>query len=91
MLRTALSWIFGTLFLLIGVINAFWGNDPGFGIFIVVLSLLYFPPIDAFFTRTTRFRIPWYIKIAVGIFILWAALGVGELFDKIQLMKQDFF
>jgi hypothetical protein len=30
------------------------------------------------------------IKILLGPFILWAALGVGELFDKIDLMMMDF-
>ncbi len=29
------------------------------------------------------------VKILLGIFILWASFGVGELFDKIELMKMD--
>lgn len=29
------------------------------------------------------------VKILLGIFIIWAALGVGELFDKIELMMND--
>lgn len=31
------SWISGFLFSFIGVVNMFWGNDPGFGIFIFLL------------------------------------------------------
>ena len=38
----------------------------------------------------TGLSIPGIITIFLGIFILWAALGVGELFDKIDLMMMDF-
>ncbi|HEX8367756.1 MAG TPA: hypothetical protein VF604_04240 [Pyrinomonadaceae bacterium] len=38
----------------------------------------------------TGFSIPGMgiVKILLGIFILWAAFGVGELFDKIDLMME---
>lgn len=38
---------FGVLFIAIGVVNLFWGNDPGFGAFIVLLALVYFPPVTS--------------------------------------------
>ena len=84
-----ISWLFGLLFLAIGVVNTFWGNDMGFGIFIILLSLVFFPPLNALFQAKTGFRIPRIVKILLGIFILWASLGVGELFDKIDLMMRD--
>ena len=37
---TIISWLFGVIFFAIGFVNTFWGNDPGFGIFIILLSLL---------------------------------------------------
>jgi len=39
----------------------------------------------------TGFSIPriGIVKILLGILILWASLGVGELFDKIDLMMMD--
>ena len=52
------SWLFGVLFFAIGVINMFWGNDPGFGVFIIVLSFIYFPPASALFKKITGFSIP---------------------------------
>ena len=85
-----ISWIFGIIFFAIGVINTFWGNDPGFGLFILLLSFVYFPPVNAIFTKSTGFSVPLILKIVLGIFIIWASLGVGELFDKIDLMKKDF-
>lgn len=80
------GWIFGTLFLAIGLINSFWGNDPGFGVFIVLLSLAYFPPVNDILRERTGFTIPVLWKVLAGLFIIWASVGVGELFDKIDLM-----
>ncbi|WP_162425831.1 hypothetical protein [Pontibacter pudoricolor] len=90
---TIISWTFGLLFFTIGIVNCFWGNDPGFGIFIVLLSLLYFLPVnDDIVRKMTGFTIPkmWLVKTLVGLFIIWAATGVGELFDKVELMTNSF-
>jgi hypothetical protein len=86
-----ISWIFGVLFFAIGVVNTFWGNDPGFGVFIVLLSFVYFLPVDDYLKKFTGFSIPrmGILKILLAVFILWASLGVGELFDKIDLMMTD--
>ena len=85
------SALFGLAVLVIGLINTFWGNDPGFGIFLVLLSLIYFLPVNTILEKITGFKIPrlGMVKTILGVFILWAALGVGELFDKIELMKMD--
>lgn len=83
------SWLFGLLVFAIGVINTFWGNDAGFGIFLVLLSFVYYPPASVLFRKLTGFAIPLAVKIILGLFIIWAALGVGELFEKIELMMRD--
>ena len=86
-----ISWIFGIVFFVIGVVNTFWGDDLGFGIFIILLSLVYFLPVNDIFRKINDFLSPrmGIVKILLGFFILWAALGVGELFDKIKLMMMD--
>jgi hypothetical protein len=88
-----IGWIFGIAVFAAGLVNTFWGNDPGFGIFILLLSFLYFPPssdlLSAISKRWTGFAIPRVAKLVLGIFIIWAMLGVGELFDKINLMMMD--
>ena len=84
-----IGWLFGIVFLAIGVINVFWGNDPFFGVFIFLLSFVYFPPVNALFKKITGFSIHPIVKILLGIFIFWSELGVGELFDKIDLMMKD--
>lgn len=84
----AISWSFGVVTLAIGFVNTFWGNDPGFGVFIILLSLIYFLPLNAILKKMIGLSIPklGILKILLGIFIVWAAMGVGELFDKIHLM-----
>lgn len=85
-----ISWFFAFVVVAIGIVNTFWGNDPGFGIFMLALSAVYFPPINELVKEKTGFSMFGKLKIALGIFILWAALGVGELFAKIDLMMLDF-
>ena len=88
-----IGWIFGIAVFAAGVVNTFWGNDPEFGVFILLLSFVYFPPtsniLSGISKRLIGFPIPKVAKIVLGIFIVWATLGVGELFDKINLMMMD--
>lgn len=89
-IRNIISWVFGMLALSIGIINIFWGNDPEFGIFISLLSLIYFPPVTDLLKKLTGISVHWIAKVVIGLFIIWAALGVGELFDKIDMMLISF-
>ncbi|MEJ8818856.1 hypothetical protein [Lacibacter sp. H407] len=86
-----ISSLFGVLTLAIGFANTFWGDDPGFGIFIMLLSLVYFLPVNDLLKKITGYTIPAFgwIKAGLGLFIIWASVGVGELFDKIELMMQS--
>lgn len=84
-----ISWIFGMVFLATGIINTFWGNDTGSGIFIVLLSLLIIPLSSNIIQRWLGRPISPFVRVVIGLFILWSSLGVGELFDKIDLMVND--
>jgi len=88
-LGNILGWFFGIVVLAIGVVNLFWGNDPEFGVFLLLLSFVFFPPVNDIVRKRFGFTIPLVIKIILAAFIIWAALGVGELFDKIDLMTKD--
>lgn len=85
-----IGWLFCLIVFAIGIINMFWGNDFGFGVFLLLLSFLYFPPVNVLLKKRFGFSVHYLVKIFLGIFILWAALGVGELFDKIDLMMMYF-
>ncbi|MBK6265272.1 hypothetical protein JKA74_09490 [Marivirga sp. S37H4] len=83
-----ISSLLGLIALSIGLINIFWGNDGGFGIFIILLSSIYFIPLNTISKKLFSFSIPRFglLKILLTLFILWAALGVGELSNKIGMM-----
>ena len=83
------SWVFGIVVLAAGLINTFWGNDPGFGIMLVLLSFVFYPPVNAMIKKRFGRSIPLLIKIILAFFIIWASLGVGELPAKIDLMMRD--
>lgn len=81
-----IRYLFAILFSLLGLINSFWGNDPFYGVFVILLSLPFYPVFSERFVKQIR---KWHLFI-LGGFILWTALGVAELFDKIALMIQSF-
>jgi hypothetical protein len=56
----------------------------------VCLSFVFFPPSNQLFRKITGFYIPLVVKIILGVLIIWAAIGVGELFDKVDMMLKDF-
>lgn len=85
-----LSWAFGFIVLLIGLINCFWGNDPLFGVMIVLLSFVYFPPVMGLISSKLKIRIPGLWKVVLAALILWASMGVGELPAKIEMMMNSF-
>lgn len=82
--------VFGLLFILIGFTNTFWGNDTYFGLFIILLSIVFFLPIINFIIEKIPQKTLLILKILLGLFIIWTSLGVGELFDKIEIMKSSF-
>ena len=86
-----IGWLFGILVLAAGVINTFWGQPAGFGVFLMLLSLVYFLPVNTIFERLTGYNIPAIrlLRILLALFITWAAMGVGELFNKIEMMQQS--
>jgi len=83
------NWILAIVFMAIGTVNTFWGNDTFFGILILILSLAFLPPATSFIKEKTGFSIPVWVKIILALFIIWSSLGVGELYDKVDLMIND--
>ncbi|HKL12786.1 MAG TPA: hypothetical protein VJ907_04195 [Halanaerobiales bacterium] len=77
------NWLFGILVFIDGLLNLFRGNDFGFGVFLITLSLIYFPftngYINSLVNKKFNFSINYLIKLVLGIFIIWATLAVGAL------------
>ena len=82
-LGKGISLTLGVLVFIIGAANMVLVH-PVPGIVFLLLSLLYFPPIDTFFMKKFGFRIPLVVKIILGIVIFWFTLGVSDLGDIID-------
>jgi len=85
-----MKWSLGISFSLIALINIFWGNDSIFGVFLLLLALSYIPTMNNLIALKTGIRLPLWSKIAIALFIIWSSVGVGELFDKIDMMLESF-
>lgn len=77
-----ISWFFGLLIFAIGVLNVIL-VDYRPGIIYIILSLIYFPPVNEIIVEKLGFRIPKFLKIILGIIIIWFTLGISDLGDMI--------
>ncbi|MFO7745317.1 MAG: hypothetical protein R6V36_08040 [Psychroflexus sp.] len=86
----SVNFVLGAIFSFIGFINTFWGNDPFYGLFIILISIIFYLPLINLVLDKIPQKAMLIIKIILGFFIVWSSLGVGELFNKIELMEQNF-
>ena len=77
------SWIFGIIVLTIGISNMILVH-PVPGTVFILLSLLFFPPVNEALKKYFGFTIPLVFKIILGIIIIWFTLGVSDLGDMID-------
>ena len=74
------SWIFGLAVLAIGVLNIILVHPvPGIGY--LLLSALYFPPINGSFASKFGIRESFFMQIIMAIVILMFTLGLCDLAD----------
>lgn len=84
------AWLTGLLFTLIGLVNVFWGNDPVFGVFLIVLSAVFYPHVLDAVRQRLNMEVPVWLRLLLALTILWMALGVGELPEKLGMMTRTF-
>ena len=72
------SIMFGLLFTCIGFSNAYWGNDPYFGLIIIGLSFFYYLPVVDIIRGLFSARFFFILKIVIGFLILWASMGASR-------------
>lgn len=77
-LKNTLSWFLMILFISLGFMNLILIH-PVPGIFYILFSLLYFPPLAALAANRLGFSIPYILKIIAAFIILWGTLAVGDL------------
>ena len=73
-----INWIFGLVFLIIGLLNIIY-IDLLTGIFYILLSFLYFPPIEVLTGQKLGFALPHWLKAIMWLLIMWGTLAVGDL------------
>ena len=84
MTSNIITWIFGIVFFVIGVLNVFLVH-PVPGVFYLLLSFVYFASTHAIFKKRFGFWIPLVVKIILGLVILWVTLAVGDLAELFGL------
>lgn len=82
-MANTMSWIFWLIISTIGVLNVFLVHAVP-GLLYLTFSLIYFPPFDSVLRKRFNFSIPCYVKIILGFVVLWATLGVGDLFELFE-------
>jgi hypothetical protein len=79
-----LGWVFGALFIVTGILNLILVH-PVPGIFYLLLSLLYFPIADTLSKRIAGLVMPLWVKVVLGLVVLWGTLAVGDLAEILGL------
>ena len=78
MISTIAGWSFGILIFIIGILNLIQVH-PVPGIAYMLLAFIYFPFVNNYMFDKFGFRIPAFVKIILGIVIMWFTLGVSDL------------
>ena len=81
-LQNIISWVLGLAVLTIGILNLVLIH-PVPGIIGLVLSLLFFPPVNDLLKKQFGFTIPFAVKVVLALFIFWFTLGISDLGDLI--------
>lgn len=87
---SSINLVFGLLCTFIGFVNCFWGNDPFLGYLITLISFVFYVPLFNLISEYLKPNFLLIVKVILIVLIIWASLGVGELFDKIEFMKVNF-
>ncbi|MCF7802606.1 MAG: hypothetical protein K9N57_00285 [Candidatus Marinimicrobia bacterium] len=83
-IRNIISWLFGAVFLTLGVLNG-WLVHPVPGVFYLLVALLYSPMGSTILKERFGLLMPFGVKINLGLVILWGTLAVGDLAEMFGL------
>ena len=81
--RNTIGWIFGVIFLILGVLNALLVHLVP-GLFYVLLAFIYLPVGNDFLKKRLGFTVPIAVKIVLALVILWGTLAVGDLMEMFE-------
>ena len=78
--RNTITWVFAILFVAIGVLNIFMVH-PVPGLIYIAIASIYFPGANKVIKKNMGFTIPFATKLIIGVLVMWATLGVGDLME----------
>lgn len=78
------NWGFWVLVFVLAVLNGIFVHF-GVGIGLLVLSLVYVPPVNDRLKETTGLVVPPIAKILLGIIIIWVAMVLTEVLDRVVI------
>lgn len=73
-----ICWFLGLIIFSLGLLNLILIH-PVPGLLYLLLSLLFFPPVEDLFKRKVGFSIPFPALLVLALVIFWFTLGVSDL------------
>lgn len=73
-----ISWIFGLIIMSLGILNLIYIH-PVPGLVYLLLSLLFFPPLNSQLKKLSGFAIPFAVRILLFLVICWFTMGISDL------------
>jgi hypothetical protein len=78
------GWLYGLILVIIGIMNLFLVHAVP-GIAYLLISLIFFPPVNEWLTLRFGIRIPGVVKIILGVIIMMFTLGVSDLAEMYHI------
>lgn len=75
------NWGFWSLVIVLAILNGVFVS-AGIGLGLLVLSLIYVPPINDRMQESLGFTVPPIAKIILGIVIIWVSMVATEVLDR---------
>lgn len=83
-IKDILSWFFGILFLIIGILNIILVHSVP-GLIYILISFIFYPPVNVLLKKKIGFSIFFPMKLILFFLIMWPTLGVSDLGEKLGL------
>jgi len=81
--KQKINWFFISVFILIGILNIIYIHLIPGSIYLL-LAVIYLPSTDAFLKTNIGIIVPFTLKIILFLMVIWATLGVGDLFELFE-------
>lgn len=73
------SWLVGIYILAHGVLNVMRGNDPEFGIALILASFAFYPPALELVKTRYGLSVHPVLRVIMALVIIWMTLAVGAV------------